>query len=180
MREERTAATRSSWRRTMGHAGVYLAVAGAMLARVRPDWLLYLLGDEEKTQIAIYGGALLLLGVVLILVSIAQITRKKDGRKGISLSLMRTGFSCRLFWIDYAPYWLGHTLIAYQVFFMAIFGSINMESSYAVFGVPSFMLYCVGRGVLYRWLKARPYVNLLLFPLDLILLFVLTAIQLAP
>lgn len=152
------------WRRTLGHAGVYLAIAGALTANV--NHLSENYPDIHGVRVMILGCAYLTAALVCGFYVAFKLGVKSPSDTGV----FRTAVTLRLpnfkeieWSLEIATYWLGRLLLASFLFLCAI-----VLPAWAFILVPLFVLYNWLREYLVNLLKKHDSRHLLMLPLDLL------------
>jgi hypothetical protein len=165
-----TETKRLSWRRTLGHAGVYLAMAGwiaIISSRISGTYQ-----DSDSIRALVSGIIFVALAVVCEGLAIYLHVRSSDGiagTAGIKLTPRLPTYNEIGFFFDIVPYWLSRLILCFWLFFNSSYGL-----GYYLFFLPIIILYLLIRWGVSYLLRRKNERHWILLPLDILAFIVFT------
>jgi hypothetical protein len=176
-----TETKRLSWRRTLGHAGVYLAVAGFCELLIMAYGLLGHWYTPSSYYLFIWtlivGLLMLGLGLVAMYSSLVylQEPRAANGLRGAIAAFREQarGISAAEMLIVTIPYWVSRISLL-----LALLWESGNYPDYGLFLLMPLSLYCIIRSLILHFVfRKRTYRNLIALPIDLIVAFLIIDVQ---
>jgi hypothetical protein len=174
--------SRTFWRRTLGHAGVYLAVCGLFATAVS---LLFLYDssnappDTKTTLLVLLIAGLLMTAAALVCLysSLARLNGPqfpKGLRGGLeALYIEARAISAGEIALVTIPYWLSRIALL-----LALFYETGSYPDYGLFLLLPFSFYCIVRSLILHYIfRERIYRNLIALPVDLIAAWMIIEVQ---
>jgi hypothetical protein len=168
------------WRRTLGHAGVYLTIVGICYTVIPLVMLLSLTNTEEGTLAYVWllaGVGLLAAGLLsfhLALVWLTEPIKERSLANGFAVFEME----CRAIplaekLLVATPYWISRIALL-----LALIWESGCYPGYGLFLLIPFSPYCIVRSLILHFVfRKRIYRNLLALPIDLIVAFLIIDVQ---
>jgi hypothetical protein len=169
------------WRRTLGHAGVYLTIAGTCYTLISYIGLTAIPYTREGTEVLVW---LLLAGLVLLAAGLMSFYSALVWlTEPITERSLANGFTvfeseCKAIprsekILVAAPYWISRI-----AFLLALLYESGSYPGYGLFLLLPFSLYCIIRSLILHFVfRKRIYRNLIALPIDMIVAFLIISVQ---